>query len=156
MNKNYQTSLFICHLCELIVTFFFSWRYCLSSLPVLLCVLQTVVVGSYLIAHGFFSVYNMCVDTLFLCFCKCALLLPLSQSHTTTHTQCLLLMMPPPLCCPSVEDLERNDGSMQKPFYMSKNLMKILNKKNQRPKDWHRPFFPLLSLPCLSSSRLQK
>lgn len=32
---------------------------------------QTVIVGSYLIAHGFFSVYGMCVDTLFLCFCKC-------------------------------------------------------------------------------------
>lgn len=31
---------------------------------------QTVVIGSYLIAHGFFSVYAMCVDTLFLCFCK--------------------------------------------------------------------------------------
>uniref|UniRef100_A0A673AAX8 Choline transporter-like protein n=1 Tax=Sphaeramia orbicularis TaxID=375764 RepID=A0A673AAX8_9TELE len=30
----------------------------------------TVVFGSYLIAHGFFSVYNMCVDTLFLCFCE--------------------------------------------------------------------------------------
>lgn len=30
--------------------------------------LQTVIFGSYLIAHGFFSVYNMCVDTLFLCF----------------------------------------------------------------------------------------
>ncbi|KAF7236335.1 Choline transporter-like protein 2 [Varanus komodoensis] len=30
----------------------------------------TVIVGSYLIAHGFFSVYAMCVDTLFLCFCK--------------------------------------------------------------------------------------
>ncbi|XP_077202244.1 choline transporter-like protein 2 isoform X8 [Paroedura picta] len=28
----------------------------------------TVVIGSYLIAHGFFSVYAMCVDTLFLCF----------------------------------------------------------------------------------------
>lgn len=32
--------------------------------------LQTVIFGSYLIAHGFFSVYNMCVDTLFLCFCE--------------------------------------------------------------------------------------
>ncbi|XP_062311188.1 choline transporter-like protein 5-A isoform X2 [Osmerus eperlanus] len=31
--------------------------------------LLTVVFGSYLIAHGFFSVYAMCVDTLFLCFC---------------------------------------------------------------------------------------
>uniref|UniRef100_A0A674PLD7 Choline transporter-like protein n=1 Tax=Takifugu rubripes TaxID=31033 RepID=A0A674PLD7_TAKRU len=58
----------------------------------------TVVVGSYLIAHGFFSVYNMCVDTLFLCF---------------------------------LEDLERNDGSLQKPYFMSRNLMKILNKSNK-------------------------
>nr|XP_019957994.1 PREDICTED: choline transporter-like protein 4 isoform X2 [Paralichthys olivaceus] len=61
----------------------------------------TVVFGSYFIAHGFFSVYNMCVDTLFLCF---------------------------------LEDLERNDGSLQKPYFMSKNLMKILNKSNKKPK----------------------
>ncbi|CAL1583414.1 unnamed protein product [Knipowitschia caucasica] len=59
----------------------------------------TVVFGSYLIAHGFFSVYNMCVDTLFLCF---------------------------------LEDLERNDGSPQKPYFMSKSLMKLLNKKNKK------------------------
>ncbi|XP_032997584.1 choline transporter-like protein 4 [Lacerta agilis] len=58
----------------------------------------TVVVGSYFIAQGFFSVYNMCVDTLFLCF---------------------------------LEDLERNDGSERKPYYMSKSLMNILNKKNK-------------------------
>ncbi|XP_076837198.1 choline transporter-like protein 5-A isoform X2 [Brachyhypopomus gauderio] len=32
--------------------------------------LLTVAFGSYLIAHGFFSVYAMCVDTLFLCFCE--------------------------------------------------------------------------------------
>uniref|UniRef100_A0A671W4N8 Choline transporter-like protein n=1 Tax=Sparus aurata TaxID=8175 RepID=A0A671W4N8_SPAAU len=61
----------------------------------------TVIFGSYLIAHGFFSVYNMCVDTLFLCF---------------------------------LEDLERHDGSLQKPYYMSKNLMKILNKSNKAAK----------------------
>ncbi|KAF3707267.1 Choline transporter-like protein 4 Solute carrier family 44 member 4 [Channa argus] len=61
----------------------------------------TVVFGSYLIAHGFFSVYNMCVDTLFLCF---------------------------------LEDLERNDGSVEKPYFMSKNLMKILNKSNKTQK----------------------
>jgi choline transporter-like protein 2/4/5 len=29
-----------------------------------------------------------------------------------------------------VEDLERNDGSAEKPYYMSKTLMKIMNKKN--------------------------
>ncbi|XP_063759355.1 choline transporter-like protein 2 isoform X2 [Eleginops maclovinus] len=55
----------------------------------------TVVVGSYLIAHGFFSVYAMCVDTLFLCFC---------------------------------EDLERNDGSAERPYYMSSALREILLK----------------------------
>ncbi|XP_037544765.1 choline transporter-like protein 2 [Nematolebias whitei] len=58
----------------------------------------TVVIGSYLIANGFFSVYSMCVDTLFLCF---------------------------------LEDLERNDGSEEKPYLMSEDLRKILNKKNK-------------------------
>ncbi|KAF6720590.1 Choline transporter-like protein 2 [Oryzias melastigma] len=58
----------------------------------------TVVIGSYLIASGFFSVYSMCVDTLFLCF---------------------------------LEDLERNDGSAEKPYLMPESLRKILNKKNQ-------------------------
>ncbi|XP_078524684.1 choline transporter-like protein 5 isoform X2 [Lissotriton helveticus] len=59
--------------------------------------LLTVIIGSYLIAHGFFSVYAMCVDTLFLCF---------------------------------LEDLERNDGSPDRPFLMNKSLRKILNKQN--------------------------
>uniref|UniRef100_A0A7N6A9W0 Choline transporter-like protein n=1 Tax=Anabas testudineus TaxID=64144 RepID=A0A7N6A9W0_ANATE len=57
--------------------------------------LTTVVIGSYLIAHGFFSIYAMCVDTLFLCFC---------------------------------DDMERNDGSSQKPFLMSSELHRILGK----------------------------
>lgn len=34
------------------------------------------------------------------------------------------------LCCGSVEDLERNDGSLDRPYYMSKALLKILGKKN--------------------------
>ncbi|XP_070648928.1 choline transporter-like protein 2 isoform X2 [Bos indicus] len=59
----------------------------------------TVVIGSYLIAHGFFSVYGMCVDTLFLCF---------------------------------LEDLERNDGTPERPYFMSLTLKKILNKTNKR------------------------
>ncbi|XP_053325681.1 choline transporter-like protein 5 isoform X4 [Spea bombifrons] len=63
--------------------------------------LLTVIIGSYLIAHGFFSVYAMCVDTLFLCFC---------------------------------EDLERNNGSTSKPYYMSPNLHRILGKKEQKKK----------------------
>ncbi|XP_034046571.1 choline transporter-like protein 2 isoform X2 [Thalassophryne amazonica] len=60
----------------------------------------TVVIGSYLIAHGFFSVYSMCVDTLFLCF---------------------------------LEDLERNDGSPERPYLMPESLRKVLNKKNKTP-----------------------
>lgn len=57
-----------------------------------------VTLGSFVVASCFFSVYNMAVDTLFLCF---------------------------------LEDLERNDGSEAKPYFMPKNLMKILGKKNQ-------------------------
>lgn len=57
-----------------------------------------IVLGSYLIASAFFSVYSMAVDTLFLCF---------------------------------LEDLERNDGSAAKPYFMSRKLMKVLGKKIQ-------------------------
>ena len=37
-----------------------------------------------------------------------------------------------------VEDLERNDGSPEKPYYMSKELKEILGKKNVKPdkEDW--------------------
>uniref|UniRef100_A0A671V0Q7 Choline transporter-like protein n=1 Tax=Sparus aurata TaxID=8175 RepID=A0A671V0Q7_SPAAU len=59
------------------------------------CQIHTVIFGSYMIAHGFFNVYAMCVDTLFLCFC---------------------------------EDLERNDGSSSRPYYMSPGLHKILRR----------------------------
>ncbi|KAM5270629.1 choline transporter-like protein 5 isoform 8-T9 [Hipposideros larvatus] len=60
----------------------------------------TVVIGSYLVAHGFFSVYAMCIDTLFICFC---------------------------------EDLERNDGSTEKPYFIAPTLHGILNKKQLVP-----------------------
>lgn len=33
-----------------------------------------------------------------------------------------------------VEDLERNDGSAEKPYYMSQSLMKIMNKRNAETK----------------------
>ena len=32
-----------------------------------------------------------------------------------------------------VEDLERNDGSEEKPYFMSKGLMSVLGKKNKKP-----------------------
>ncbi|XP_023574107.1 choline transporter-like protein 5 isoform X2 [Octodon degus] len=55
--------------------------------------LLTVILGSYLVAHGCFSVYATCVETIFLCF---------------------------------LEDLERNEGSAARPFFVSPSLMKIL------------------------------
>ncbi|CAH8470461.1 unnamed protein product [Schistosoma intercalatum] len=63
---------------------------CLSSLSI-------IILASYLVASLFASVFEMGVDTIFLCF---------------------------------LEDLEKNDGSAERPYYMSKNLMNILGKRN--------------------------
>ncbi|XP_054422835.1 choline transporter-like protein 5 [Pteronotus mesoamericanus] len=63
--------------------------------------LLTVIIGSYLVAHGFFSVYAMCIDTIFICF---------------------------------LEDLERNDGSSERPYYMNHSLMKTLKAQSTRTK----------------------
>jgi hypothetical protein len=38
------------------------------------------------------------------------------------------------LDCVLVEDLERNDGSPEKPYYMAKGLRNVLGKKNKKPK----------------------
>ncbi|XP_076414366.1 choline transporter-like protein 4 [Peromyscus maniculatus bairdii] len=67
--------------------------------------IMTSIMGAYVIASGFFSVFGMCVDTLFLCF---------------------------------LEDLERNDGSQERPYYMPKSLLKILGKKNKTPGEGKR------------------
>lgn len=67
-----------------------------SSLPELNYYFVPVIIitlGAYFIADIFFGVYEMAVDTLFLCF---------------------------------LEDIERNDGSNEKPYFMSKDLRKIL------------------------------
>uniref|UniRef100_A0A8C3YF87 Choline transporter-like protein n=1 Tax=Catagonus wagneri TaxID=51154 RepID=A0A8C3YF87_9CETA len=63
--------------------------------------LLTVIIGSYLIAHGFFSIYAMCIETIFICF---------------------------------LEDLERNDGSTERPYFMSQSLLKILKEPNAQTK----------------------
>ncbi|KAB1268666.1 Choline transporter-like protein 5 [Camelus dromedarius] len=68
-----------------------------NDIFILFFTLQTVIIGSYLIAHGFFSVYAMCIETIFICF---------------------------------LEDLERNDGSTERPYYMSQSLLKILKEQN--------------------------
>ncbi|XP_071963172.1 choline transporter-like protein 4 [Antedon mediterranea] len=57
--------------------------------------------AAYIVADSFFGVYDMAIDTLFLCF---------------------------------LEDLERNDGTPVKPYYMSKQLMDILGIKNKKKK----------------------
>ena len=54
-----------------------------------------IVVGTYFITTCFFSVYQMAVDTLFLCF---------------------------------LEDMERNDGTPSRPYFMSKGLQKVVGK----------------------------
>ncbi|KAJ8039264.1 Choline transporter-like protein 2 [Holothuria leucospilota] len=54
-------------------------------------------IGTFVVAKLFFGVFDMAVDTLFLCF---------------------------------LEDLERNDGSADRPYYMNKTLKKICGKKN--------------------------
>lgn len=61
----------------------------------------TLVVGSYLIAHGCFSVYSMCVETIFVCF---------------------------------LEDLERNEGSPSRPYFVTPTLMKLLIERKTNKK----------------------
>lgn len=64
-------------------------------LPVVL-----VVVGTYFISKGLFSVYSMAVDTLFICF---------------------------------LIDSTNNDGSSEKPYFMSKDLRRILKRNTVVP-----------------------
>jgi len=59
-------------------------------------------ITTFFIATGFFNVFGMAADTIFLCF---------------------------------LEDLERNDGSVEKPYFMGKGLRKVLGKKNKKPKN---------------------
>ncbi|XP_061536639.1 choline transporter-like protein 2 isoform X2 [Phycodurus eques] len=87
--------------------FFFTGRiksaeYTHPSLNYYWVPILTMTVGAYLIAHGFFSVYAMCVDTLFLCFC---------------------------------EDLERNDGSPGRPYFMSPELHDLIGLANRSEGD---------------------
>ncbi|XP_063707419.1 choline transporter-like 2 isoform X2 [Culicoides brevitarsis] len=78
--------------------FYLSLEYSQLDLHYNLVPSIIVVIGTYLIACVFFSVYSMAVETLFLCF---------------------------------LEDSERNDGTPEKPYFMSKQLKKILGKHNK-------------------------
>ncbi|KAJ3043032.1 hypothetical protein HDV00_005939 [Rhizophlyctis rosea] len=66
---------------------------------------------AFVVAQIFMGVYEMGIDTIFLCF---------------------------------LEDDERNDGSVQRPYYMSDSLKAILNKKNvdTRVHPYDQPRYP--------------
>ncbi|XP_065067875.1 choline transporter-like protein 4 isoform X2 [Rhopilema esculentum] len=66
-----------------------------AVVPILICV-----IGAYLVTILFFNVYDMGIDTIFLCF---------------------------------LEDLERHDGSEEKPYFMTKSLKKLMDVKNKQP-----------------------
>lgn len=86
-----------------------------------------VMIGTYLIATVFFGVYSMAVDTLFLCFRKWNTF-TFDISFSTIFVLQFFL----------VEDCERNDGSAEKPYFMSSGLMKILGKKNKIARDQYQ------------------
>ena len=58
-----------------------------------------IILGTYAIATTFFSVYDMAVDTIFLCF---------------------------------LVDLDKHDGSPDKPYFMNQDLMRILEIKEEK------------------------
>ncbi len=59
--------------------------------------LLIVIFGTYFIAVTFFSVFEMAIDTIFLC---------------------------------ALKDMSIHDGSLEKPYFMSTKLLKIMDKKN--------------------------
>lgn len=61
-----------------------------------------MVIFAYAVAVLFFDVYDMAIDTLFLCF---------------------------------LVDLKINDGSAEKPYYMSDSLKELLHLENRPPAD---------------------
>lgn len=61
-----------------------------------------MVIFAYAVAILFFDVYDMAIDTIFLCF---------------------------------LEDLKMNDGSAEKPYFMSDSLKDVLNLQNRPPPD---------------------
>lgn len=58
------------------------------------------------------NIFSMAVSTIYLCFCKCEAF-PQIISHLFNSFI-------------AVEDLERNDGTMEKPYFMSAKLKNLL------------------------------
>lgn len=99
--------------------FWFSGRWIIDGFPQVTLYYYfvpviIVVIGSYCICDLFFEVFEMGVDTIFLCFCK---------FYFLNFLFVLTLFL--------VEDSESNDGTEAKPYYMSDQLKKIYNKENK-------------------------
>lgn len=87
------------------------------------------VIGSALVAETIFGVYSMAIDTLFLCFCKY-----LSHKSRLQGSQAITVWLEFLVVAfdfISVEDCERNDGSVQRPYYMAPELMRVLHKNHE-------------------------
>ncbi|CAB3400589.1 unnamed protein product [Caenorhabditis bovis] len=89
----------------LVSFYYFSGKWVVDGLPRVdvyyyFVPIIIVVIGSYFMADLFFDVYEMAVDTTFICF---------------------------------LEDSEQNDGSPERPFYMSQKLLDILGNRNEIP-----------------------
>uniref|UniRef100_A0A0K0D1Y2 Choline transporter-like protein n=1 Tax=Angiostrongylus cantonensis TaxID=6313 RepID=A0A0K0D1Y2_ANGCA len=89
---------------SVVAFFYFSGQWVVNGIPRVdlyyyFVPIILVLIGSYFVTDLFFDVYEMAVDTTFICF---------------------------------LEDSEQNDGTIERPFYMSKDLQKILNKKNEK------------------------
>eukprot|EP00128_Syssomonas_multiformis_P015006 Colp12_sorted_trinity150504_noHs@3227 len=81
-------------LSSLAAYYFFTQIYVKdNSAHYIMAPVLVVMLASYMVAATFFSVYEMAIDTIFLCFC---------------------------------EDVEHNDGSAERPYYMGNGLKKIL------------------------------
>ncbi|CAF1095911.1 unnamed protein product, partial [Didymodactylos carnosus] len=99
--------LFITALIGILAYLFFSGKIYLTKIGLVRpdlnyfwCPIILIVIITFLIAISFFDVFEMAVDTLFLC---------------------------------ALKDMEVNNGTIEKPYYMTKSLAKVLNKYNKVP-----------------------
>lgn len=80
-----------------------------------------IVLLAYLITSIFFSVYDMAIDTLFLSYRKY-----IFENYFNHHLAIYVYLI---LFSFAVEDSERNDGSAERPYFMSQKLKQIYHKE---------------------------
>lgn len=113
------------------LTYLFLPKHDMQSQLIMYPILVSVI-GSSIVAATFFGVYSMAIDTLFLCFCKCIHIFIHSwwwyQKLKWIRLNLFLFFV---FFFISVEDCERNDGTEEKPYYMSPELMRVLHKNSE-------------------------